>query len=215
MSGRPGGQIVVLAGVNGAGKSSIAGGRVRARGLTYWNPDEQTRRLLQADPSLALEEANAEAWLQGKRILEDFCAHDGTLIFETTLGGQTITQVLDRGARGGKRIRMVYVGLASVELHIQRVARRVAAGGHDIPEERIRERFRRSPENVTHLLPVLAGLELYDNSREAGPGEVVDPLHVMSYARRVVELKVPVSEVPYWAMPIVQAARNLEGLSRR
>jgi len=210
VSGRPGGQIVVLAGVNGAGKSSVAGARLRGRGLAYWNPDEQTQRLLEADSTLSLEEANAEAWLQGKELLEEFCANGESVIFETTLGGQTITEVLDRGARGGKRIRMIYVGLASLELHVQRVARRVAAGGHDIPEDRIRERYRRSPGNVIHLLPLLADLELYDNSREIGPDRIADPLHIMSCAARIVDLKVPVPGVPHWAMPIVQAARNLE-----
>lgn len=209
MSGRPGGQIVVLAGVNGAGKSSIVGARVRAAGLAYWNPDEQTQRLMQADPSLSSEDANAGAWRLGRELLEEFCTNDESLLFETTLGGRTITEVLDRGARGGKRIRMVYVGLATIELHIQRVARRVASGGHDIPEERIRERHRRSPGNVIYLLPVLAGLELYDNSREVGLDRIADPLHIMSYSARVVDLKVPAADVPYWAMPIVQAARNL------
>jgi predicted ABC-type ATPase len=210
VSGRPGGQIVVIAGVNGAGKSSIAGARVGTSGLVYWNPDAETQKLLRADPSLSIDDANAAAWPVGKELLEEFCTNDGRLLFETTLGGRTITEVLDRGARGGKRIRIVYVGLATMELHIQRVARRVASGGHDVPEERIRERYRRSPENLIYLLPLLDGLELFDNSQEVGGGRIANPLHIMSCSARLVDLSLPGPEVPYWAMPIVQAARNLE-----
>lgn len=200
----------MIAGVNGAGKSSLAGTRVRARGLPYWNPDEQTRRLLEAEPSLTIEQANSAAWHSGKQLLEDACESDRSLMFETTLGGRTITDMLDWAARGGKRIRMVYVGLGSVERYIARVARRVAAGGHDIPEARIRQRYERSPLNVIYLLPVLTGLELYDNSREVGPGEVARPLHIMSYQDRTLDLRLAPSEIPDWAIPIVQAARNLE-----
>jgi predicted ABC-type ATPase len=212
VSPRPEGQIVVIAGVNGAGKSSLVGSRIRTRGLTYWNPDERTKRMLEADPELSLQDANSAAWHVGREILEEACESDARLLFETTLGGRTITNVLERAARSGKRIRMVYVGLDSVEKHIARVARRAAAGGHDIPEDRIRQRWERSLVNVIHLLPVLARLDLHDNSRDVEVGEVARPIHIMSYRGRRTHFKLPSQEVPAWAIPIVQAARNLEVL---
>ena len=51
-------RITVLAGTNGAGKSSIAGTRLREAGGAYFNPDEETRRILTANPGMALGEAN-------------------------------------------------------------------------------------------------------------------------------------------------------------
>jgi len=57
------------------------------------------------------------------------------------------------------------------ELHIARVARRVAKGGHDIPEKKIRARWLRSRENIIELLPFLTELMLFDNSEEGDPDD--------------------------------------------
>ena len=59
------GRILVLAGVNGAGKSSLLGTWLEAEGLSWFNPDSFTRRLVEA--GWPLPEANAEAWQEGTR----------------------------------------------------------------------------------------------------------------------------------------------------
>jgi len=51
--------------------------------------------------------------------------------FETTLGGKTITSLLQQALSEGIEGRMWYVGLEGAELHIQSVRSRVAHGGHD------------------------------------------------------------------------------------
>lgn len=50
--------IHVLAGVNGAGKSSIGGAAVRQHGGEYFNPDEAARALREKDPTLTQADAN-------------------------------------------------------------------------------------------------------------------------------------------------------------
>ena len=45
-------RIYVLAGVNGAGKSSIGGAMIRAAGGQYYNPDEAARQLMEADGAM-------------------------------------------------------------------------------------------------------------------------------------------------------------------
>ena len=62
--------IFVLAGVNGAGKSSLGGAALAARGSRYFNPDLAARDLVEADPQLTLERANGHAWEMGRRGLE-------------------------------------------------------------------------------------------------------------------------------------------------
>ncbi|HWS90974.1 MAG TPA: ZTL protein, partial [Mycobacterium sp.] len=52
-------RLYVLAGVNGAGKSSIGGAAIRAAGGDYYNPDEAARALMVANPGLGQPEANA------------------------------------------------------------------------------------------------------------------------------------------------------------
>jgi predicted ABC-type ATPase len=62
-------RIYVLAGVNGAGKSSIAGAAFREKGGEYYNPDEVAGSLMKADPTLTQADANAAAWSEGVRLL--------------------------------------------------------------------------------------------------------------------------------------------------
>ena len=70
-------RIYVLAGVNGAGKSSIGGAAFRAFGGDYFNPDEAARALLGANRGLDPAQANGLAWGQGRELLE--CAIAGRL----------------------------------------------------------------------------------------------------------------------------------------
>src|SRR5581483_8743614 len=137
-------QIHVLAGVNGAGKSSIIGATIRAKGGEYYNPDEAAREIMTANPGLGQAEANAAAWEQGRKLLERAIDQGLDFIFETTLGGNTMPALLSEAARRGVEMHVFYVGLGSVDAHIERVRQRVRAGGHDIPEADIRRRYRHS-----------------------------------------------------------------------
>ena len=204
-------RIYVLAGTDGAGKSSIAGATVRASGAEYFNPDEAAETIRGASPGMTQVEANSQAWFQGKRFLEKSIAFD--LAFETTLGGNSISQLLERALDAGIEVRVWYVGLSSPELHIARVRARVAKGGHDIPETDIRRRYNRGRLNLIRLLPRLTELRVYDNSDEADPSSGVAPtpklvLHLD--AGRIMNAG-DLKSTPEWAKPIVAAAMKLAG----
>lgn len=200
--------IFVLAGTNGAGKSSVAGAAFRESGMDYFNPDEATRRLLEANPGLAPEEANSRAWMQGTRLLQRAISERLNFAFETTLGGNTITRLLQDACAAGLAVRVWFVGLESPEHHVARVKARVAAGGHDIPEAKIRERFDRSRENLIHLLPSLTQLRLYDNSAEGdlAAGVPPAPTLILHASEGTVRETCVISAVPDWAKPIFVAA---------
>src|SRR5437899_1734803 len=161
--------IYVLAGTNGAGKSSLMGAMLLQRGVEYFNPDHAAQRILSANPGISQLEANSAAWHEGKRLLERAITEKLDFAFETTLGGKTSANLLDKALSEGIEVRIWYVGLDSVERHIARVRSRVAHGGHDIPEGKIRERYTQSRLNLIRLLPRLTELLLYDNSEEADP----------------------------------------------
>ena len=201
-------RIYVLAGTNGAGKSSVAGAMFRARGAAYFNPDEATSQILAANPGITLAEANSAAWGQGKRLLERAIAERLDFAFETTLGGHTIPALLDTALSAGVEVRVWYVGLPSAALHIARVRARVANGGHDIPEAKIRDRYDRSRVNLIHLLPRLTELRLYDNSDEADPGAgaTPEPKLLLHMVRGRVVSGCRLELTPAWARPIFAAA---------
>ncbi len=205
------GRIYVLAGTNGAGKSSIAGAMLRLAGSEYFNPDEAARLILARNPALTGEAANGAAWQVGRRLLERAVATRGHFALETTLGGRTIAEILARAVAAGLEVRVWYVGLGSPELHLARVRARVARGGHDIPEARIRARYDASRLNLIRLLPGLTALWVYDNSVDADPqaGAMPRPRLILHMAQaRVVTVCGP-EDTPEWAKPIVAAALKL------
>lgn len=204
-------RIYVLAGVNGAGKSSIGGAAIRSFGGDYFNPDEAARKLMAANAELDQGRANSLAWHQGRRLLERAIAEKLDLSIESTLGGSTIPKLLAQAAAEGFEVRIWFVGLASPELHIERVRHRVDSGGHDIPESSIRRRWRHSRQNLVQLLLVVTELRVYDNSAEADPAGEHAPLPVLVLHVAGGEIVGPpdLSNTPEWAKPIVAAALKL------
>lgn len=199
-------RILVLAGVNGAGKSSLLGAMLREDGATWFNPDAFTQALVAQGWPLA--EANAAAWQEGVRRLRQAMDQGSDYAFETTLGANTIPALL-REACARHEVTLWYCGLTDVELHLQRVARRVARGGHDIPEAKIRGRFDSSRANLITLLPHLSALHVYDNSRPATASGRVEPMLVLEMDHKGLHYPTGARELgltPDWAKPIVMAA---------
>lgn len=208
---RPAPRIHLLAGVNGAGKSSIGGAAIRAFGADYFNPDEAARSLRAREPGLSTQQANALVWQQGKRLLEKAIRERLDFALETTLGGSTIARLLAQAAQSGFEVRVWYVGLATPELHVERVQARVRAGGHDIAEADIRRRWQHSRLNLIALLPNLAELRVYDNSEPANPleGFAPRPKLVLHVSKQKVLGPDDLAKTPAWAKSIVAAALKL------
>jgi predicted ABC-type ATPase len=198
--------ITVLAGTNGAGKSSIGGARLEAAQAPFFNPDIETQALIAANPALSAEDANSLAWRIGKERLELAIANRQSFNFETTLGGRTMAQLLVKAHAAGLRVRVWYCGLNSVELHIARVRLRVRYGGHDIPEAKIRARYDASRRNLCTILPVVDELIVYDNSAEGDPnlGKAPRPIQLLHCRDGTILHIVP--DMPHWAKPIAAVA---------
>jgi predicted ABC-type ATPase len=200
--------IYVLAGTNGAGKSSIAGAMFEQSGVEYFNPDRAARRILARNPGITQETANSVAWHEGARLLERALVERCNFSLETTLGGRTIAARLEAALAAGIDVRVWYVGLSTLELHVKRVRARVARGGHDIPDDAIRKRFDSSRLNLIRLLPALTELRMYDNSAEADPhkGRTPLPRLILHVIRGKVRSVDDLAAMPAWAKPIVVAA---------
>jgi len=204
-------RLLVLAGVNGAGKSSVLGVHVFEAEFDWFNPDQYAREL-SVKNGMELAQANGEAWNEGLRRLREAIAQGQSYAFETTLGGRTLTTELIHAATSHD-LHMLYCGLPDVATHLRRIAFRVAHGGHSIPEAKVRERFITSPRNLIALMPHLTNLHVYDNSHEAGPdGIAPDPkLLLMLCEGQWLYPKNPkqLAATPNWAKPIVMAALDL------
>jgi predicted ABC-type ATPase len=208
--------IYVLAGTNGAGKSSLAGAMFLHAGAEFFNPDQAARLIRARHPGASQTDANSAAWQEGKRLLERAIAERLTFAFETTLGGTTMTALLERALSAGLEVRIWYVGLSSPELHLERVKARVARGGHDIPAAQVRARYDSSRLNLIRLLPRLTELRVYDNSTDADPraGVAPTPALVVHMVRGKIVESCPLARAPGWAKPILAAAMQIAGTKR-
>lgn len=198
--------ILVLAGVDGAGKTSIAGKVLNSRGGVYYNPDVAARSFI--DQGLSVDEANSRAWHRGLSDLDRAMRDRRNYAFETTLGGRTITQRLIQASKMGNRIRVWYVGLSSPNLHIARVGSRVAHGGMNVEDAKIRERWNTSRENLVRLLPHIDELTLFDNSLGSAmtAAHPPTPFHILHVLRGSIPYLAPPEQIPNWCKPIVAAA---------
>ena len=203
--------IYVIAGVNGAGKSSIGGATFRERGANYYNPDEAATRILARNPALSQTDANSAAWHQGVRLLRRAISERKDFAFETTLGANTMPRLLREAATQGIEIHVWYVGLANAQLHIERVQARVRHGGHAIDTELIERRFEQSRINLIDLMPHLTELLVYDNSVDADPatGKFPKPKQLLHMKAGKIRNLGDLSTSPDWAKPIIATALKL------
>ena len=206
---------MVVAGTNGAGKSSIASGFMPDPASDYFNPDAFAAGLMGIGKPPA--EANALARRMGYDRLKAAIDRGDLFTFETTLGGDSIVAELHRALKLGRQVHVHYVGLSSVELHIARVRARVERGGHDIPVGMIRERYSKSLANAVGLVGKATTMQVFDNSTETVEGVPSAKLVFRMRGRRIVEPSIStlLMVCPEWAKPIAAAAIRANRTPRR
>lgn len=202
--GQVGGGIVVLAGTNGAGKSSVLGRGIIEHGGLFVNPDDLAKSLISEHPGMDPAQANSDAWQLMVDDLDDAIEHDTVYSFETTLGGNTIPRKLREAVDRGRQVQIIYVGLNSVDLHISRVALRVSKGGHPIPEQDIRRRYDHSRENMVSLIGVVAEAWVFDNSNVVDDEDVLPVPHLLIHTQPD-EPAYMCNPMPNWAQMIADA----------
>src|SRR5690606_3533616 len=166
-----------------------------------------------SDYGLAQEQANIEAWQESVRRLRQAMATRRSFAFETTLGGQSITQYLLRACEAHD-VMIWYCGLRDPQLHLDRIRLRVQKGGHDIPEIKVHQRWTSSLRNLIILMPSLAHLRVYDNSVHYDPGTAIgEPklLLEMRAAKRLYPATLAeAAHTPEWAKPVLEVAFELD-----
>jgi len=171
----------IIAGPNGAGKTTFA--------LTYLPESIRCLNFVNADLiAMGLSPLSPEReWLAASRLflreIRQYIDRRESFAFEATLAGKTYVRLIRNLLAVGWRVCLVYLWLPSVEMAIERVAERVAHGGHDIPRDVIIRRYSRSLVNLLeHYAPLCSSTMCLDNS---GPAPEV--IFVQDEGGRVVE----------------------------
>ena len=155
--------LVVLAGPNGAGKSTAAPALLRGQlGVTeFVNADTIARGLSAFSPERAAIEAGRIMLVR----LRQLAAQQRDFAFETTLASRTFAPQISRWMQGGYAFHLIFLWLPSAEFALARIRERVRLGGHDVPEETVRRRYRRGLANFFGLYqPLATTWRFYDNS---------------------------------------------------
>jgi len=146
--------VAVLAGINGAGKTTASRDILTnvLRIPVFVNADAIAR-------GLNAFNVDSEAAKAGRVMLEhlrELAVARRSFAFETTLSGRTYASWLASLRATGDEVQLLYYWLDSAEAAINRVAERVRSGGHHVPDETIRRRYRLSVQNFFRLYRPLA-----------------------------------------------------------
>jgi len=160
--------VVVPAGPNGAGKSTSAARLLRGALAVdeFVNADTIAQGLSAYRPEAAAVTAG-RVMLERLRFLarerRDFA-------FETTLAGRGHARWLRERRSSGYRAHLIFLSLPDPDLAVARVAERVSQGGHHVPEDVVRRRFRAGLKNLLACYPgAVDSWQVYDNAELAGP----------------------------------------------
>ena len=159
-------EIFVFGGSNGSGKSTIAS---KILSSLYPSPEFVNADVIaaQLNPnSVDTVAINASRQMLARlKVLADTNAN---FAFETTLAARSFAPFLRKCQAKGYTVNLTYVWLKSTDLAIKRVARRVASGGHNIPQDIIIRRHQRGRDNFLNLYSPLAdNWIVYDNSQSS------------------------------------------------
>jgi predicted ABC-type ATPase len=158
--------LYIIGGANGSGKTTVSMSLLPnfLDCFEYVNADAIAAGLSPLNPdSMAIEAGRL--MIMRLRTLSN---SGSDFAFETTLAARSFAPFIIGCKAKGYTINLIYFWLQSVDLAVERVAARVASGGHSIPEDVIRRRYQQGRRNLISLyLPLCDGWMIYDNSRSS------------------------------------------------
>lgn len=173
--------FTILGGVNGVGKSTLAG--------VLASVTDNFGTLVDADKLTVQCGGNRlEGGRQAVRLIEECIRRGEDLTQETTLSGGKTARTVAEAREKGYFVRLYYVAVSSAEESLSRIANRVRKGGHDIPEDTVRRRFEKRFDDLARILPLVDEAAFFDNENGF--------VHVADY--RNGELALAGNYLPVW-----------------
>jgi len=183
----------MLAGPNGAGKSTFYELYLASSQLPFLNADAFAART-------EVDSEQAARILDGIRddMIQKRLGFITETVFSDPMGAKL--GMLQKAIAFGYDVTLIYVGLTSPELSGLRIDQRVAAGGHDVPRDRLASRFERSLANLRAAIALVPTVKVYDNSDPERPFQRVAVFERGELAWRAKRL-------PAWLKPVVAAVK--------
>ena len=158
--------VLMIAGPNGSGKTTLTD-YMRNKNIScgeYVNADDIAE-------TLAIG-TYYERTIEAQRISEQrrnyFLTNMISFSFETVMSHHSKLKLLREAKALGFFVRMFFVGIGDPAINIERVALRVAQGGHDVPKDRIVKRWHRTMNHVFEAILLCDEAIIFDNSALTG-----------------------------------------------
>ena len=158
-------QLWLLAGGNGAGKSTFYRSRLAPLEIPFVNADLIARELFPDAPEVhSYEAAKIVEEIRDNLLLEGriFC-------LETVFSHPSNVDFVGMAKAQGYQVILVVIHLESPHLNKARVAQRVEEGGHNVPDDKIETRIPRLLRLIKSVIPLCDHVTLLDNSRADNP----------------------------------------------
>jgi predicted ABC-type ATPase len=201
--------LCIIGGCNGAGKSTLARELLPRLGLMrFLNADEIARGLSPLDPSLSAFRAGRLLLEEARRLLEE----KSSFAIESTLSGRTYLGLIREAKTRGYRFLLHYIVIGSGTQAVDRVALRVRLGGHHVPEEDVRRRFKRSRQHfLEDYLPLADEWGLWDNQSPPVVQIAGSQTHSLEQVQAMLDSnnvqEKPLSEVSEMTKTVLEASR--------
>lgn len=160
--------IYMIGGPNGAGKTTVVKSLIPEllHCNEYVNADAIAATLSPFNP--------ASAAIQSGRVMLEKIHHlakqKTDFSFETTMASRSFAPFLINCKKQNYKITLIFLWLQDPNIALDRVKKRVASGGHDIPADIILRRYKRSIDNFLNLyIPLADNWALYDNTYKNDP----------------------------------------------
>jgi len=149
-------KYTVIGGVNGVGKSAFSGVLSRT--------DTELGIIVDADKLTAAAKGDKiKGGKEAVRIISDCLKKGVNFTQETTLSGKKTIHTIIAAKEKDYYIRLFYIGISSAEESILRIENRVRKGGHNIPTEDVKRRWKKRFEDLIKILSFCNEVQLYDN----------------------------------------------------
>lgn len=186
-------QLWVLAGGNGAGKSTFYRTQLAPLGLPFINADILAKEVYPQAPEKHSYDAAMLATEMRFRLL-----HEGrSFCFETVFSHPSKIDFVAQAKVLDYEIILVFIHLDTASLNQARVAQRVSEGGHHVPDEKVVSRIPRLLKNIKKTLALCDQVYILDNSR------LDRPFHQLAIIRKNQKIQLETS-LPGWAKYLLE-----------
>jgi predicted ABC-type ATPase len=161
--------LTIFAGPNGSGKSSLKKQFGDARDLgVYINADEICTEMFEAalarGEACVREQFEVPAFNEAERRRQECLAAGVTFSFETVFSHVSKLDLITKAKAADYYVRLYFVSTEDPRLNVERVKKRVLAGGHPVPLDKIISRYHRAMKNLAPACRLVDDANLYDNT---------------------------------------------------